>query len=100
MAEITLNVTATNGAGVQASWIRIDDQDVVITNGAGSIQVDGDQLQQSYTYWFTGNSGSQFSFEIKQSGTSLKKVSDTIATGYNRGVGSGHFKLLSPIGLW
>jgi len=100
MANVTLTVTATNGAGVQSSWIRIDDQDVVIANGSGTIDVDGDALQQSYSYWFLGNSGSSFSFEIKQSGSSLKKVSDTIATGYNRGVGAGHFKLLSPLGLW
>lgn len=100
MGTVRLDISATNGPGVQSSWIRIDDQDVTIVNGQGSINVDENAPQQTYTYWFLGNSGSKFAFEIKQANSSLKKVSDTIAVGYNRGVGNGHFKLLSPQGFW
>ena len=42
------------------------------------------------------------SFKFKDSATpaDVKKVEDAIAVGFDRAVGSGHFKLLSPQGLW
>ncbi len=100
MATIRLHVTAQNGAGVQASWLRIDRHDVGIENGRGFVDVEADDFEQTFSYWFVGNSRATFSFEILQSDTSLKKVKDSIAVGYNRAVGAGHFKLLSPQGLW
>lgn len=100
VATVRLQVTAQNGPGVQASWLRIDRHDVVIENGRGFVDVEADDFEQTYSYWFVGNSRSTFSFEVLQSDTSLKKVKDSIAVGYNRAVGAGHFKLLSPMGLW
>ena len=100
MGTVTLQVTMTNGAGVEASWIRIDAKSVEIRNGKGTIDVDGSALQQTFSYWFLGDSGSKLTFEIKQDNRSLKKVEDAIAVGFDRAVGSGHFKLKSPEGLW
>lgn len=96
MATVNLDVATTRDAGVRGAFIALDAEVVRLTDGKGSESVDASDDTVTYTYWFLGNAGSQFSFEISQGGHVLKRVQDSIATGFNRAAGSGFFKLATP----
>ena len=96
MASVTLSVKAEGSDTVDGAWFVIDDLDVTLVNGLGSIDVSADDDDHSFQYWFGGAPGGTLTYEIKQGSSSLAKGKSSISAGKRQGRGEGDFKITVP----
>jgi hypothetical protein len=80
MAAKTTSFEITPGAGTQAYWIAVDDQDVVLNNGTGSVDLDNSQ-NHFLTWWFLGNPGNTLAIVGKVAGQEVVSVKQSTIPG-------------------
>lgn len=90
-----LGVEITTDGGIAAFWVVIDDQDVNLTNGRGSVDVTDDP-DHHLAIWFSGPARAALSFEIKQRNASLAKGKSAISVGQKHGFVAGPFTIKVP----
>ena len=89
---VELDVTLTPTAKIVACWITIDDQDVILHQNVGSVEVDDDP-DHSVSIWYKGGEGGSVSYEIKRGTRSLVKGKNSISAGQKFGHVGGVFKI-------
>lgn len=93
VAARTTNFAVTPDNGTQSYWIAVDDQDVILANGSGSVDLD-DSQNHFLTWWFLGNPGSTLAIMGKVSGKTVVEVQQsTIPDSQIHGGGVKRFAL-------
>jgi hypothetical protein len=91
MAKVTVAFEVKPGDGARAYWIAVEDKDVPLRDGKGSIAVEGNQ-EHFLVWWFIGDAGSTLSIKGTQSGATVVEVTSTIPPGTTKGAGAKRFK--------
>lgn len=87
MATKKVDFEVTPKDGTQAYWIAVDEDDVTLVNGRGSINVD-DKIDHLLIWWFTGNAGGKLSIVGKVGQKTVVEVKESkIPKGKTRGAG-------------
>ncbi len=93
MAIKTVNFTVTPDGGVQGFWIAVNDDDVTLNNGKGSIALD-DQEDHTLVWAFIGNPGGKISIEGDVGANAVVTVKNSaIPPGRHRSAGFKDFRL-------
>ena len=93
MASVTVDLKLDASPDVFGGWFTVDDQDVVVHNGRGRAEIDGDHVDHSYQFWFQGNPGGELDYEIDIEGDPHAKGKSVISAGRRFNYGVGEFKL-------
>lgn len=93
MAKIELKLSLKKVDGATDAWMVVDNQDVVIKNGRGVVDVDTGAALHTWVVWVEGPAGSSAAFEIKKGGISLKKDSVKIVEPNRSEVAGGEYLL-------
>lgn len=91
MAEIELEVTLKKEDGATDAWMVVDNQDIKIKNGRGTVKVQSDRAKHTYVVWVEGPANSSASFEVKQDGFVLNKGKPSVSFGNDVQVENGEF---------
>lgn len=93
---VILDISFKGDASTKASWITIDDIDVVLgTSGKGPVTVDDDP-EHSVSMWWKGDAGATITYSIKQGTDVLASGKSAISSGQKFGYIGGLFKLHIP----
>lgn len=87
MAKKNIKFTVTPDKGTQSFWIAVDESDVVLAGGSGSMQLAAN-VAHFLTWGFTGNPGGTLSIVGKDGGSTVVEVKQsTIPPGRIRAAG-------------
>lgn len=91
MATARVDFTVKPGPGVQAYWIAVGDDDVNLTNGRGSLQLESGR-RAVLLWWFLGNPGSKLAITGKVGTRTIVEVkASQIPAGELEGAGRKRF---------
>lgn len=72
-----------------AYWIAVDDKDVALVNGVGSLQVASGKHR--LLWWFIGNEGTTMTITGSVSGQEVVKVTSAVPENQSDGAGTKKF---------
>lgn len=86
---VTVKLKVTTSGQVDGWWCCIDDSDIVVVNGTAIIELEA-ATEHLFYYWLVGGPGGKIEAILTQGSDTLRKISDTIPSGYSK-IGNARF---------